>query len=203
MQKRRRSINIYFHLRESVGAERTGKMERREGTDNRGSQLMSMLSFPDQSAQHPSSSAFSFFWASCPLLPLSGLGFEMAPFLFVASGADPGDRPVRPVNAPVSATSPPADPSSRTACPTGGWRCHFPAAVHPVDADLLVCTNRGGAKIHANRARDAVPRMSALHCGLLLCRSTDGEFGNAYPGRGGSPPTPCPSSWGFVLSETL
>ena len=116
---------------------------------------------------------------------------------------DPGDRPVRPVNAPVSATSPPADPSSRTACPTGGWRCRFPAAVHPVDADLLVCTNRGGAKIHANRARKAVPRMSALHCGLLLCRSTDGEFGNAYPGRGGSPPTPCPSSWGFVLSETL
>ena len=187
---------------------RTGKTERRAERESRGSQVMSMLSARSPiNPPRPASSSSLFFLPIASSSPI--LGFLMAPFLFVASGADPGDRPLQLVNAPVSAMPPPTDPCNCVARPSGDWGHHFPSAVHPSHS-----ATRGSPEIHHTGAvpRDSedslpgglagrfhvCPRPAADHHAIVAHSGNSGS----HPSRGGSPPTPCPSSWGIVFSET-
>ena len=103
-------------------------------------------------------------------------------------------------------------PSSRSKRRLSAWwlGMPFPSCCPPsspafswVPRESLHPGRAGGSQGLLQGASGALSRMSAPRCGLPRYYGTFGGFGSAWPGRGGSPPTPGPSSWGLVNLQQI
>ena len=141
---------------------------------------------------------FSSFASSYPIL-----GFLMAPFLFMASGAVSGDRLGAARQRPRLRDAP-SDRSMQLRRTSARWVGDTISRLLPTPTgrDPLVLIVPGadpGSQPRGLAGRFHVcPRPAVGHHAVVA------HSGNSEPhsGRGGSSPTPCPSSWGIVSPET-
>ena len=180
-----------------VEPDRTGETDRRDGHDNRGSRLamsMSSARSPINPPRTPSpSSLFSLPVFVCP----PDLDFLMAPFLFVASSAVPGDRLGAARQRPRFRDAPSDRSVRRTSARWLGTP--FPVRCPPRRWGPL--NRQCPARIPTRRVAGwfhVCPHPAADYHAVVAHSGNSGP----YPSCVSSPPTPCPSAWGIVFSET-